>query len=183
MAKTPAEMVEAVLRNLPKNTGRTAAQWAEILERDGPATDRYRWLRETHGLGHVAAKALSGGMSAYAEPDRLVDAQYAAERASLRPIYEALVKAAKRLGPDVAAKPCKTYVPLHRTKTFAVIKAERGRVDLGLCLDPATKAAGRLLGARRLGSDRVTHKLELRSPNEVDGEVVRWMKAAYSACG
>jgi hypothetical protein len=181
MAKSPAEMIEAVLRNLPKNTGKSAEQWTALLRKSGAKApkEQYSWLREVHGVGHVAARVLSGGLQGYDAPEALVDAQYAGERASLRPVYEAVLRAAKRLGPGVAAKPCKTYVPLHNTKTFAVIKAERSRVNLGLCLSDKTKPAGRLLPAAHLGSDRVTHKLELRSAKDVDAEVVRWLRVAY----
>jgi hypothetical protein len=182
MPKTPAQMIEAVTRNLEKNTGKTAAQWTALLASKGPKGGdekaEYAWLRE-QGLGHVAAKIISGGMKPYDAPDKLVDAQYAGAKAALRPIYEALLKAAKKLGKDVAAQPCKTYVPLHRGKTFAVVKPERTRVDVGFCLDGKLAPKGRLGVAKHLGSDRVTHKIELTSARDVDAEVVRWLKAAY----
>ena len=181
MAKTPAEMIEAVTRNLQKNTGKTEAEWRALLAKKGPRSDgkaQYAWLR-AQGLGHVAAKILSGGLAPYAEPDKLVDAQYAGTKQPLRPIYDAVVAAAKKLGKDVSVKPCKTYVPLHRGKTFAVIKPERTRVDVGFCLSPAVKPAGRLTVAKHLGSDRVTHKLALTSPKDVDAELGRWLRAAY----
>ena len=182
MPKTPAEMIAAVTRNLEKNTGKDEAAWRALLKKQGPKGDekaQYAWLRE-QGLGHVAAKILSGGLAPYAAPDKLVDAQYAGDKAALRPIYDAVLAAARKLGKDVAARPCKTYVPLHRNKTFAVVKAERGRVDLGLCLGAAVQPAGRLERARHLGSDRVTHKITLAAPREVDAEVRRWLAAAYA---
>lgn len=182
MPKTPAQMIEAVTRNLEKNTGKTAEAWTALLEKSGPKGGdekaQYQWLRE-QGLGHVAAKIVSGGLKPYAEPAKLVDAQYAGDKKALRPIYDAVLKAAKKLGKDVVEQPCKTYVPLHRAKTFAVIKAERARVDVGFCLDKTVKPAGRLDVAKHLGSDRVTHKIALSSAKDVDAEVVRWLKAAY----
>lgn len=182
MPKTPAQMIEAVMRNLEKNSGKTVAQWTALLGKEGPRAGdekaQYAWLR-AQGLGHVAAKIVSGGMKPYDAPQKLVDAQYAGDKKALRPIYEAVLKAARRLGKDVVERPCKTYVPLHRGKTFAVVKAERARVDVGLCLDKKVKAAGRLGVAKHLGSDRVTHKIELTSPKDVDAEVARWLKAAY----
>ena len=36
MPKTPAEMIEAVTRNLPKNTGKTADEWKALLKAKGP---------------------------------------------------------------------------------------------------------------------------------------------------
>ncbi|HZS42544.1 MAG TPA: DUF5655 domain-containing protein [Polyangia bacterium] len=182
MPKTPGEMIEAVLRNLEKNTGRTQREWEALLAKSAVVGDRaqYEWLRQKHGLGHVAAKVLSGQLKPYDAPSELVDAQYSGERKKLRPIYEALLAAARKLGPDVKPMPCKTYVPLHRTKTFALIKpTTAARVDLGLCLPKKTRPAGRLAAAKNLGSDRVTHKIELSSPRDVDAEVLSWLKQAY----
>lgn len=182
MPLTPAQMIEAVTRNLKKNSGKSAAEWTARLKKSGPHRGdekaKYAWLRE-QGLGHVAAKVLSGGLKPYEDPDQLVAAQYAGAKKELRPIYEAVLKAAKRLGKDVVARPCKTYVPLHRSKTFAVVKAERARVDVGLCLGKTVKPSGRLETAKRLGSDRVTHKIALTSARDVDAEVGRWLKTAY----
>jgi hypothetical protein len=181
MPKTPAEMIEAVTRNLPKNTGKTIDEWKALLKKSGPKGDQkaqYAWLR-AQGMGHVAAMILTGGLEAYDAPEQLVAAQYAGAKTALRPIYDAVVKAAKKLGKDVVERPCKSYVPLHRSKTFAVVKAERARVDVGFCLDPSLKPSGRLTMAKNLGSDRVTHKMALTAPRDVDAEVARWLRAAY----
>jgi hypothetical protein len=175
-------MIEAVLRNLEKNTGKTQAEWEALLAGSGVVGDRaqYEWLRQKHGLGHVAAKVLSGQLKPYDAPDALVDAQYSGERKKLRPIYDAVLKAARKLGGDVKSLPCKTYVPLHRTKTFALIKPTTAtRVELGLVLPRRIKAAGRLAPAKNLGSDRITHKIQLSSPKDVDAEVLSWLKQAY----
>lgn len=181
MPKTPAEMIEAVTRNLLKNSGKTVEQWRALLKKQGPKGDEkaaHAWLRG-QGLGHVAAKIVSGGLKPYRAPEQLVDAQYAGDRAALRPIYEAVIEAARKLGADVVERPCKTYVPLHRAKTFALVKPERARVDVGFCLGTAVAPTRRLTPAAHLGSDRVTHKIALTSVGQVDAEVARWLKAAY----
>jgi len=182
MPLTPAQMIEAVTRNMKKNTGKSADEWAALLKKSGPKNadekTRYTWFRAA-GVPHVAARVLSGGLEKYDEPDKLVAAQYSGAKKSLRPIYDAVVRAAKKLGKDVVPRPCKTYVPLHRSKTFAVIKAEKGRVDVGFCLAKSTRPAGCVTVAKNLGSDRVTHKLELTSPTDVDAELTRWLRAAY----
>lgn len=179
MPKTPAEMIEAVLRNLPRNTGKTHAEWKAIAKK-GPKDPKelYRWLKAEHACGHVAALILSGQLVPYEAPEKLVEAQYAGKNAGLLPIYQALVRAAKKLGKDVEPKPCKTYVPLHRSKTFAIIKPGAGRVDLGLVL-PGVEAGGRLKKTKKLGSDRITHQVALTAPSQVDAQVARWLEAAY----
>src|SRR5689334_12083936 len=118
MPLTPAQMIEAVTRNMKKNTGKSADEWQALLKKSGPKAGdekvKYTWFRE-QGAPHVAARVLSGALEKYDEPDKLVDAQYAGAKQELRPIYEAVVKAAKKLGKDVVERPCKTYVPLHRS--------------------------------------------------------------------
>jgi len=52
------------------------------------------------------------------------------------------------------------------------------RVDLGLVL-PGVKARGRLEATITVGGGRVTHRISLRSPKDVDAEVRRCLKAAY----
>ena len=50
-------------------------------------------------------------------------------------------------------------------------------VDLGLVL-PGVRAPGPARG-HRPGGRRVTHRISLRSPKDVDAEVRRCLKAAY----
>ncbi len=84
------------------------------------------WLKATHQLGHVQAHVVASVLDQYDDPAALVDAQYAGPRKGLRPIYEAVVKAARKVAKDVTMQPCKTYVPLHRAKTFALVKPAAG---------------------------------------------------------
>jgi hypothetical protein len=51
-------------------------------------------------------------------------------------------------------------------------------VDLGLVL-PGVKGQGRLEATTTVGGGRVTHRIALRSPKDVDAEVRRWLKQAY----
>ncbi len=54
MPKTPREMREAIIRNLPKNTGKTFEEWLALLKKHGPKDPKEArvWLKEEHGLGH-----------------------------------------------------------------------------------------------------------------------------------
>jgi hypothetical protein len=59
-------MVEASMRNLLERTGKSAADWAAIVERDGPPGEKERreWLKAAHGFTHelrvVDRRALAG---------------------------------------------------------------------------------------------------------------------------
>ena len=75
----------------------------------------------------------------------------------------------------------KTYVTLIRRRQFGIIQAStKTRIDLGLVL-PDVAPKGRLEPSSGLGSDRITHKVVLSKPTDVDDEVTRWIKVAYEA--
>ena len=113
----------------------------------------------------------------------LVAAQYSGKKASLKPIFDHLVKAARGFGSDVELAPRKTYVGLVRGKMFAVIKASTAsRVDLGLKLKDAA-GGDRLVEAPGFSSGSITHKVALADVEEIDEQVLGWFKEAYGGVG
>ena len=130
MAKSPEEMAAAMIANMKANTGKTLEQWLVIAKKSGAEKHGQvvKYLKDEHGMTHgfanlVAHKHLkSDAGSAEGGDDALVAAQYAGPKAELKPIYEALIKAAKSLGKDVEVSPKKTYVSLRRSKQFALIQ-------------------------------------------------------------
>lgn len=187
---------QAILENLPEKTGRSLAEWVELLRRDGPAgfKQQREWLKKAHGLGgtraHLIVDRAAGRCPEDTEPEaylrcacRWVEALYEGSRAPLRPIHDALVDLALDLGGDVRICPCKTIVPLYRQHVFAQIKpTTRTRIDLGLALKKAdVPEGGRLLSTGGAGrGDRITHRIPLASVEEIDDEVRRWTSRAYS---
>jgi hypothetical protein len=86
------------------------------------------------------------------------------------------------MGADVKACPCKTMVPLYRAHVFAQIKPTTNtRVDLGFALAKYKgKLPKRIIDTGGLAKkDRITHRIELRSTDEIDEEVTKWLKTAY----
>jgi hypothetical protein len=178
---------EASLARLKERTGRTLAEWLEVVKASGPPTEpeRRTWLKEKHGLTTnyawwIAERAEGRGAAADYDPEALVEAMFAGGKAGLRPLYEELLRLALALGPEVKACPCQTIVPLYRKHVFAQLKpSTRSRLDLGLALQD-TPATGRLLdtGGRARG-DRLTHRIPISGPADVDEEVKRWLRTAY----
>jgi predicted transport protein len=191
MPKSPKEMIAAVVDNLPTKTGRSLEQWATLVKKEGLADQKamIAWLKTEHGIGTVtahfiAAEALGKSVvDAYADEGALLDAMYGGERAGLRRLYERLAETAGKLGEDVEMTVCKTFVGLRRKSQFAMIRpTDKGRVDLGLAL-PKVKPEGRLVKAGSIGNDRMTHRIEITAVKEIDGDVRRWLKAAYELAG
>lgn len=86
------------------------------------------------------------------------------------------------LGRDAKACPCKTMVPFYRTHVFAQIKpATQTRIDLGLWLATATIPSRIVATGGLEKGDRITHRIEISSMDDIDATVMRWLRAAYEA--
>ncbi|GAB4321715.1 MAG: hypothetical protein Kow0074_12720 [Candidatus Zixiibacteriota bacterium] len=187
MVKTPDEMADTMIANLKEKTGKTLDQWIAIVTKTGLKKHGQivKSLKADHGLTHgyanlIAHKTLRSDDGSADGNDRLIDAQYAGEKAVLRPIYEALVKVVTGFGKDVELAPKKAYVSVRRNKQFAIIQpSTRTRVDVGINLkgvDPTTRL-------EKSGSFNamVSHRVRLESKADVDAELKTWLKAAYEA--
>ena len=108
-----------------------------------------------------------------------VAAMFAGSKAALLPIYERLYALA-RTYPDIKISPGKTIVPIYRNHVIAQIKpSTRTRIDFGLALKD-TPAKGRLIDTGGLAKkDRITHRIEVTSPADVDDFVEKWFRRAY----
>jgi hypothetical protein len=164
-----------VAANLPRRTGVTLREWVMLLRMDGPAgtkEEQVAWLRERYGLGKVQAAVVAD----QARGDDSLGAESA-----IQPIADKLLTAAQSLGVDVRVEPHRSYVPLIRRNPFAVVtRAPHDRIDLGLAL-PGTKQTGsRLIPVRRSDSaTRITHHVEISRSEDVDAEVLSWLRKAY----
>lgn len=185
MSETIDAQLQTMIDNMPEKTGKPLAEWYQILGAAKVAKhgDILKLLKGEYGVTHGYANTIStlfrqqqaGGPPPDAD---LVAAQYDGAKASLRPVYDAVLTAVARFGPDVEIAPKKTYVSLRRSKQFAIVQpTTRTRVDLGLNLKDA-ESTPRLEGGK-VFSGMCTHRVSLFSPAEVDAEVVAWLKEAY----
>jgi hypothetical protein len=110
------------------------------------------------------------------DSEQLIGKQYA-DRPQLRPVLDAVLAALPALGP-VSVQARGTYVSLvSPRRTFAVVQATtKSRVDLGLRL-ASLPPGGRVCAAKNLG--QTTARIPLTSPEEVDEEVLGWLRLAY----
>jgi hypothetical protein len=188
-------MVQKWMAELKEKTGRSLGAWVALVKKEGPQNENERvaWLKSKHKLGTnsaswIAERADEKGTEFDTPESYLksavqhVEAQYAGSKEKLRPIYDGLLGLGKSLASDVRVCPCKTIVPLYRNHVFAQIKATTNtRVDLGLALAAYKgKLPKRLVDTGGLAKkDRITHCIEIKSVEEIDGEVKKWLKTAY----
>jgi hypothetical protein len=180
-------MMQAWVAGLPQKTGRTLDEWIELVQDEGPETERERraWLKTEHGLGTnaawwIAERAEGKGTEDYDPAAYLkaaegyVHAMFTDKKSVLKPICE------KILGSDVKICPCKTIIPLYRQHVFAEIKpAAAGRIDLGFALRDLKPTARLTDTGGYEKKDRITHRMPITSLTEIDAEVKKWLKYAY----
>jgi hypothetical protein len=96
--------------------------------------------------------------------------------------YAALDNKVRKFGADVEVAPNLTYINLCRgTKKFAIVQAAVERLDIGIKLK-GVKPAGRFEAAGSW-SAMVTHRVRISDPQEINKEVLAWLKQAYDAAG
>lgn len=167
--------------NLQEKTGHTMPEWFALIEPTGleKHTEIMNWLKTQHAVSHGFANGIALQYRARGEEPTetdLVDAQYTGRKEPLRPILDRLLEVAAGFGADVEVAPKKTSVSLRRGKQFAVIEAVSAtRIQLGLQLreHPTTD---RLLA----WGSMCTHKVKIATLDEVDDELVGWMREAYA---
>ena len=179
---SPEEMAATMLANLPEKTGKALADWHEILkktklEKHGQLVS---YLKKEHGVTHgfanlIVSKFLAAGSDGNTD---LVAQQYAGGKSALRPIYDALATKIMKFGKDVEIAPKKSYVSLRRRKQFGLIQpSTKTRLDIGLNL-PGVDASGRLEVSGSFNA-MVTHRVRVESLQDIDADLLRWLREAY----
>ncbi len=186
MAKSPEEMAAAMVANMKEKTGKTIEQWVKIAKGSKLAKhgEIVKYLKSEHGMTHgfanmVAYIFLQEAQGHAPEGDDLVIAQYSGKKEGLRPVYETLIDVIQKFGGDVEISPKKAYVSLRRSKQFAIIQPSTAtRVDVGINLkgDPPS---GRLEASGSFNA-MVSHRVRIESKKDVNAELKKWLKEAYS---
>jgi hypothetical protein len=191
MTKTVEEGLRSQVRNIEARYGRPISAWVELISATGKTkhSEIVAMLKEDHGMAHAAAHRvalLARDQLAAREatgPRAAVDPLgelYSDKRAPLRPIHERLMAVIQAFGPlEVATK--KGYLSLRRRKQFAMIQPAAQWVNVGL-VHPALPVGARAESAANFNA-LFTHRVRVRSPEEVDEQLVRWLSEAYDLAG
>ena len=173
------------------------AEWMRLLE-DKTGDDLDTWNERIQRMEFQDRQGLSDwltqqGVTGYAQTllvmerfgypdflvtpaDKLIDGQYA-DRPQLRPILYAIISAVAGFG-EVVVQARKTYISLvSPRRTFARLQpTTKTRLDLGLRLE-GQKPEGRLQPSTI--HETMGLQISLTSVEQVDDEVLRWLRRAY----
>jgi Domain of unknown function (DUF5655)/Domain of unknown function (DUF4287) len=186
-------MTQKWVSTLKDKTGRSLDEWLAVVKQSGPKTEKEQreWLKEEFKLGTNSAwwiaERATGKVDETGDPEtylraaeQYVEKMYSGKKGDLRPLYDKLLALGMSMGKDVKACPCETMVPLYRRHVFAQIKpTTQTRIDMGFALG-ALKAEGRLIDTGGYAKkDRITHRIPISTPADIDGEVKQWLRVAY----
>jgi len=113
-----------------------------------------------------------------AEPEARLLALF--EKAQLLPLWQRLRPAVERLGPDVRVRPRMVYAEFDRRgEEFLIAEpTSHHRLELGLH-NPGLPVTPRFRPADEFGSRRITHRVALPGPTELDAELLTRIHEAY----
>lgn len=179
---------KSMIDNLQKNTGKPLEEWIRIVQKNNFAKhgEILKFLKEEHGFTHgfanlVAHKSNRSDAGSVDDKDSLIDKQYAGKE-NLKPVYEKLLAEVLRFGNDIEVAPKNAYVSLRRKKQFGCLQpATKNRFEIGLNLKG--EPGGGLLEAVTTPNAMFSHKIKLESLNDVNDEMIGWLKKAYENAG
>jgi hypothetical protein len=181
---------ENQIKNIQARTGKSAAELEQIIRACGLSkhSELREMLMRKLGLGYGDANALvhfvlksDGERAAQVSGAGLEDVLagiYAGGKAGLRPIHERLMVEIQSFG-EFEIAPKKGYVSLRRKKQFAMLgPAANSRVEVGINLkdmEPNERLAAQPAGSM------CNYVVRLSAPEQVDAELVGWIRRAFDA--
>jgi hypothetical protein len=98
----------------------------------------------------------------------------------LLPLWLRLREALDRLGPDVRVRPRESYAEFDRVgEEFLIAEpTSHHRLELGLH-NPGLPFTARFREAPEFGSRRITHRVSLPEPNNLDADLLARIREAY----
>ena len=172
--------------NLQERTGKSYAAWISVARSLGTAkhSDIVAYLKTAGRMGHGYANmiALESRKSDVIAEEDPIDALFAGNKVTLKPIYDAISKTINTFGRDLEFAPKKGYVSIRRAKQFAILQPSTAtRFDIGINLKGVAPEGK--LEASGTWNGMVSHRVRIESPAEFNKEIMLWLKQAYDQAG
>jgi predicted transport protein len=170
-------------QNLLEKTGKTLDEWKRLLAQKpfSKHAEYTTFLKNehaiTHGFANFIALKFREADAGSSNAEDLIANQYKGKE-NLKPLFDKLHAAIKNLGHDVEVAPKKSAVSMRVKRQFSLIQpSTKKRIDLGLKLND-TPYEGRLETSGPFGT-MCTHRVQITKVNQIDDELLGWLKEAY----
>jgi hypothetical protein len=179
---------QAYLDTIKAKTGKTPEDFYVLAEKKGLLREGVKtgqivaWLKEDFGLGQGHAMAIVATLKAASQPrvssDEQVAKHFRGDKARWRKTYDELVAKVSTFGSDVSVASTSSYLSILRNgKKFAIIQVAAERLDIGIKRKD-TEPTKRFEAAGGWNT-MVTHRVRISDPQQVDTEVLMWLKQAF----
>lgn len=180
-------MVKDMIINLHKTTGKTIDEWKAIVQASGLQKhgEIVKFLKEQHGIGHGYANMIthealqSHSVALMAQEEDLAAEWFSGDKAVIKPLYDRVMEIVSGFGDDIEQSPKKAYMSLRRNRQMACVGPfTKTRMDLQIHLKghPGTDRLKEVKGGM------TSHVVKISSLDEIDAEVVAWLREAYEKC-
>ena len=175
---------ENQLKNIEVSFGKKLDEWTAIIQKSELTKhgELVNFLKTEYGLGHGNANMLvhyaNKSHSGFEDEEELITQQYQGKE-EWKKVYDNLIKEVRSFGNDVEVSPKKAYVSLRRKKQFAILQpSTKSRFDIGLNIKN-TDEVGALEKAGSWNT-MCTHRIKIEKSDDVNDDVIRWLREAYS---
>lgn len=183
---------ENQLKNIQSRCGKTLEELNKLYRDSGLVkhSEVRTHFMNSIGLGYGDAAVLAsylinskGDLSGKVEvvdPDAALTQIYSGAKAGLRPLHDAIMALVTPLGPFEIA-PKKTYISLRRKRQFLMIgPATNSQIEIGFNMKDVEP--GKRLIQNPPGG-MCQYKTRCSSKDELDEELIGWIKTAYDSAG
>jgi hypothetical protein len=174
------------LKTIKEKTGKTPEDFKVLADKKGLTTyqEVMAWLKVEYGLGHghanLIAQLLTKADKLNVSKDEALDKHFSGDKSKWRKPYDELAARLQKFGADVSFGPNRTYINLLKGgKKFGIIQLTADRLDIGIKLK-GTAPTARFTDAAKWNA-MVTHRVSIKDPQQIDAEVLAWLKKAYEA--
>lgn len=187
-AKTSGEFEKEFLDGLQPSTGKDLKTWLGILDEFGgkKRPEVVKWLKETHGFGHMHAALLAGihangGKPVYDSTDNLLENQFA-RADEMRPLYEALIGFVKANFPAATILPKKTYVSILENREFGAVNIKPKELRIGF--DLGDRPFDDAVSKSKLSGPmpRISHMVTITGKGDLGGDLVELLQQSHARC-
>ncbi len=176
---------QAYLDTVKAKTGKTPSDFAKLASEKGLTKhgELVAWLKNDFELGHGHANAIVNVLlkseSRAASVDEKLEKLFSGKKAVWLEPVKTLISRIQEFGTGIEAVANETYVNiLVGKKKMAIVQpASMERLDIGIKLKGVTPE-GRLEAAGSWNS-MVTHRVRINNAQEIDAELLGWLRQAY----
>ncbi len=179
--------LELALADYLNETGSDIDHWVRVVGRTAGANhqDILQELRVDHGLPFTVATALSRfhrNRPVFTAPpipagDDVLHVFLGGRKAHLLPTYRRLMSMVQSLGKEVTVSERPTFVTARRLRPFLMVRSNNKALRVELRLPGVMPR--RRLEIINTAQTSMTHCVVVRSPDDIDSELRKWLLTAY----